>query len=1108
MSLICPYPGLRPFNENESIFFKGREEHIDKIINQLQEKKYLMVTGASGDGKSSLIYAGLIPRSRAGFFKARFNNWIIADLKPERSPLTNLADSISQHLHIKNAKAVEEDLSYGFSSLIKIYKESGFYLDYESDNYLNADFNEKQNLKNKSANLLILIDQFEELFTNSENFNKGKPSLQAITLINLIIETTKIATQQNIPIYIVSTMRSDYVGDCAIFKGLPELMVYSQFFVPRLKRQEIHRAILEPAKLSGNKINNRLIERLINELGDGQDQLPILQHTLNRIWRAHTDDASPEMDLLHYAKVGGLEKNLLPIEQKQVFETWYKNQPAFKQTNEWKNKTANLSNVLDAHARELFEESIVYCKQHFGNEINSEQAQELLKKIFTCLTKINDNRAVRNRLSVAEIKNIIGNTINTKLIEGLVNTYREADNTLLRPFISDEKNSIFLKDTDILDITHESLIRNWTQLSEWTKKEQENVLIINDLTKQLERWVNSSQSKDFLLTTGSVNYFNSWMQTINPNPHLIAKYNLSNISKQQKIEDATEFLETTNIYINASQANIKRRQKVVRAITALIICVLICFTSWAFVERNKAVEQQSIANQKTKQAIVSKRLALMSEQDAVKAKNTAMQLKEKAELSEKLAITAKIQAEKSKQEAMQAKFIAETQKVYAQQQTQLANNEKSNAEKQTQKAEQQKIKAEQSELKSQKLKLLSIAQNLTLKSSLYKKNKQLMGHLAVQAYIFNKDNGGMPEDPIIYEGLKNAYAALDSNKHGIIANSALEIRALTEINNTLISVDLDGKLFSQNYANGTSQLVAQLNYGSPINTVYFNQQTNYLISAHENFAVCLWDIKNKVNNKISKTNFKEFIGHKGLIRAAIISDDETLMATAGKDSLLLIWSIKHQNTIIHSIKTKSPTKALAFVNNGNAIIAAQNDGSILFWDLKNTNNPIQLFKSTQAKPLCLGFNALQNILLAGLSDGTVLSINLNTIENIKVKEYKVHITAIENIVFNANYSMVATTAADKSIKFYNFQSYFQNNSLLGSFTEIKDHNSKVKSIIFTYDNKLAASCANKSIRIWETSITTLAEKICGLLKTNMSEQDWKLNVGEDIPYQKTCNTLP
>jgi len=74
---ICPYPGLRPFNEEESIFFKGREQQVERLVKRLEEKKFLMVNGASGDGKSSLIYAGVIPYAKAGFFKAKYNYWIL-----------------------------------------------------------------------------------------------------------------------------------------------------------------------------------------------------------------------------------------------------------------------------------------------------------------------------------------------------------------------------------------------------------------------------------------------------------------------------------------------------------------------------------------------------------------------------------------------------------------------------------------------------------------------------------------------------------------------------------------------------------------------------------------------------------------------------------------------------------------------------------------------------------------------------------------------------------------------------------------------------------------------------------------------------------------------
>lgn len=86
---VCPYSGLRPFTEEESIFFKGRDLHIRQIVKLLEENKMAFITGASGDGKSSMVYAGVVPYIRAGFFKAQFNNWIIADFKPQKKSATH-----------------------------------------------------------------------------------------------------------------------------------------------------------------------------------------------------------------------------------------------------------------------------------------------------------------------------------------------------------------------------------------------------------------------------------------------------------------------------------------------------------------------------------------------------------------------------------------------------------------------------------------------------------------------------------------------------------------------------------------------------------------------------------------------------------------------------------------------------------------------------------------------------------------------------------------------------------------------------------------------------------------------------------------------------------
>ena len=90
---ICPYTGLRSFTEEESLYFKGRDLQVDEITSLLEKNKFLMVTGASGEGKSSLIYAGLIPNAKAGFFKSKHTNWVIADFRPERSPVKSLAET-------------------------------------------------------------------------------------------------------------------------------------------------------------------------------------------------------------------------------------------------------------------------------------------------------------------------------------------------------------------------------------------------------------------------------------------------------------------------------------------------------------------------------------------------------------------------------------------------------------------------------------------------------------------------------------------------------------------------------------------------------------------------------------------------------------------------------------------------------------------------------------------------------------------------------------------------------------------------------------------------------------------------------------------------------
>ncbi len=568
---ICPYPGLRPFNEEESIFFRGREEHIEKIISQLEEKKFLMLTGASGDGKSSLVYAGVIPNARAGFFKAKFNNWLIADLRPERSPLNNLAVSLAEKLNLQTEE-VEKSLKFGFNSLVNLYKNSAFHLDYNDSNYKNSTEQEQKKLKRGAANLFILVDQFEEFFTNPENYKDGQASNESQLVVNLLLETAQIALAENLPIYIVCTMRSDYIGQCAAFRGLPEFIGFSQFFVPRLKRKEIQQVISEPALLSGNSISSRLVETLINEIGDGFDQLPVLQHALNRIWHK-TEKGKFEMDLLHLAMVGGLPPDQLPESDKIIYKNWFEKVATSKKL--FFNK-ASLDAVLNAHAYELFETAHEYYNATHTDKIEKAEAQRIIKTAFQCLTKIDESRAVRNRMSLLEITEIINDPeISVEKVDGVLELFRLQGNTFLKPFAHGTENEVLqLEAETVLDITHESLIRNWDILQKWADEEHENWLTFQDFNKQLQRWLTNGKASGFLLPIGALTFFENWYNQCQPNKYWLARYDDSTSSLKEKQSAAEKILLEATEFIKSSSRRLFFSRTVLKFGAAKIIAVL------------------------------------------------------------------------------------------------------------------------------------------------------------------------------------------------------------------------------------------------------------------------------------------------------------------------------------------------------------------------------------------------------------------------------------------------------------------------------------------------------------------------------------------------------
>src|SRR6187401_2421403 len=104
-----PFPGLRPFNIDESHLFFGREGQSDEVLLKLSKNRFVGVIGPSGSGKSSFIYCGVMPILYGGFLTDASPNWEVVVTRPGGGPIDNLAEALLKNSpEYKTAEAEEK----------------------------------------------------------------------------------------------------------------------------------------------------------------------------------------------------------------------------------------------------------------------------------------------------------------------------------------------------------------------------------------------------------------------------------------------------------------------------------------------------------------------------------------------------------------------------------------------------------------------------------------------------------------------------------------------------------------------------------------------------------------------------------------------------------------------------------------------------------------------------------------------------------------------------------------------------------------------------------------------------------------------------------------
>ncbi|MDF5725802.1 MAG: WD40 repeat domain-containing protein, partial [Rhizonema sp. PD37] len=464
--IVCPYRGLQYFDDDEvhQKFFFGREADILKIRTKLDNSSFVLVIGASGSGKSSVVRAGLLQKELRQNEEDKWH--ILKIIKPGDKPLKRLKEAFDD---LKD-KLTEKHSAY---QLIDQFTDE----DLPTVEILETILEQLRGNKT----YLLVIDQFEEIFTltvsanqsqceQDEYHEKKDPRIEKQDrFIELV---TKVAEVENSPLKVVVTMRADFLGSCLNYPTLKNLIDkdINVFYIAPLLPSGLISAIKEPAARQGYPIEPDLQDALIEDVDNQPGYLPLLEFTLEQLWKKRVDEPQPCIPLAAYRKLGS------------------------ESTTEDNNKKiSGLKLALNLHANKVYKYSSSYelSEQELEQQPKLQRCEEEQKWIRLIFLKLvhtgqgnTDTRQRQPHSSLLEIVEQRDKEKVNQVIDSLIKG---------RLLVSDQSDPT--TQDKVIDLAHEALIDGWQQFATWRQEDREIRRAAERLEDARQDW-EKAQEKD------------------------------------------------------------------------------------------------------------------------------------------------------------------------------------------------------------------------------------------------------------------------------------------------------------------------------------------------------------------------------------------------------------------------------------------------------------------------------------------------------------------------------------------------------------------------------------------------------------------------------------
>jgi WD40 repeat protein len=404
-----PYRGLDRFEDRDKDLFFGRDQLIKSLLAQLSASNVLLVLGASGSGKSSVVRAGLLPQL-SQLIGARFRYFTFV---PDVNPFESLRSALHGAGFSQTQTRELADAQPGTATKLV------------------------HTLQREGDQWILFVDQFEEIFT------VGDEKLRTSFIAALV----EIAQDANSSTKLVLAMRADFLDRFSPFPQFVKIIEKNIDFVADMHADELRQAIEQPAARHGVVFEQGLVEEIIKDVQGQAGSLPLLQYTLDLLWREETRAdgfVDRHLNTKAYRELGGVRGAL----QKRADEIY-----------------ASFADGTDAKA--------------------ATQKQEIVRQIFLRLVDLAGEgssdaawRPVRRRASMtmftaAQEQEILQSLINQKLLV----SNREGDDATV-------------------EVAHEALFTSWGRLKNWIEAGKQVIFARNRLADDARRWQRRQQEGD------------------------------------------------------------------------------------------------------------------------------------------------------------------------------------------------------------------------------------------------------------------------------------------------------------------------------------------------------------------------------------------------------------------------------------------------------------------------------------------------------------------------------------------------------------------------------------------------------------------------------------